>query len=147
MLLDQYDKDQKAILRPEHVVKKKKEFPETVVFEFSQALIMETAKRYKGVEAGHLVSVAGNTPIYNIDYHGRELGISQCWIGASVRSSRTHTAAIRPQRHEKYIDKEKDHEKLLCNIYISVSRQQGRFSSGSEASGRYYQKRTGLPQI
>ena len=84
LLLDQYDKDQKAILRPEHVVKKKKGFPETVVFEFSQALIMETAKRYRGVEAGHLVSVAGNTPIYKIDYHGRELGISQCWIGASA---------------------------------------------------------------
>ena len=47
LLLDQYDKDQKAILRPEHVVKKKKGFPETVVFEFSQALIMETAKRYR----------------------------------------------------------------------------------------------------
>ena len=77
LLLDQYDKDQKAILRPEHVVKKKKGFPETVVFEFSQALIMETAKRYRGVEAGHLVSVAGNTPIYKIDYHGRELGISK----------------------------------------------------------------------
>ena len=41
------------------------------------------------------------------------------------------------------LTRKKDHEKLLCNIYISVSRQQGRFSSGSEASGRYYQERTG----
>ena len=84
MLLDQYDKDPTAILRPEHVVKRINGFPETVVFEFSQALIRETAERYGGVEAGHLVSVAGNTPIYKIDYCGRELGISQCWIGASA---------------------------------------------------------------
>ena len=84
MILEQYDSRPWGILRPDHVVKKREDFPKTVVFEFSRDLIHRIAVKYGGAEVAHLVSVAGNTPVYRIDYHGRQLGISQCWIGASA---------------------------------------------------------------
>lgn len=84
MILEQYDKSPWGILRPEHVAKRKNDFPQTVVFEFSQAVIEETASGYGGEIVGKLVSVAGNTPIYKINYNGTVLGICQAWIGASA---------------------------------------------------------------
>ena len=84
MILEQYDKSPWGILRPEHVAKRKDGFPQTVVFEFSKAVIEETASRYGGEIVGKLVSVAGNTPIYKINYNGTVLGICQSWIGASA---------------------------------------------------------------
>lgn len=84
MILEQYDKEPWGILKPEHLSKKKEGFPKTVVFEFSKTMIEEVVKYYGGEEIAHLVSVAGNTPIYKINYNGMELGISQSWIGAAA---------------------------------------------------------------
>lgn len=42
MILEQYDREPWGILRPDHVVKRRDGFPETVVFEFSEAVIRET---------------------------------------------------------------------------------------------------------
>lgn len=44
MILEQYDREPWGILRPDHVVKRRDGFPETVVFEFSEAVIRETAR-------------------------------------------------------------------------------------------------------
>ena len=75
MILEQYDREPWGILRPDHVVKRRDGFPETVVFEFSEAVIRETARLAGGEIAGKLISAAGTTPIYKINYKGRELGI------------------------------------------------------------------------
>ena len=75
MILEQYDREPWGILRPDHVVKRRDGFPETVVFEFSEAVIRETARLAGGEIAGKLISTAGTTPIYKINYKGRELGI------------------------------------------------------------------------
>lgn len=82
MILEQYDKEKWGILRPDHLVRKIKDFPQTVVCEFSKGVIEKTAQAYGGIVLGNLISVAGNTPIYKIKYKGTELGICQAWIGA-----------------------------------------------------------------
>lgn len=84
MILEEYDKEPWGILKPEHMMKKTEGFPETVVFEFSRDLIRKTAEKYGGTEAGRLISVAGDTPIYKIKYKGRDIGICQSWIGAAA---------------------------------------------------------------
>lgn len=84
MILEQYDREPWGILRPDHVVKRRDGFPETVVFEFSEAVIRETARLAGGEIAGKLISTAGTTPIYKINYKGRELGICQAFIGAAA---------------------------------------------------------------
>ena len=63
MILEQYDSRPWGILRPDHVVRKREDFPKTVVFEFSRDLIHRIAVKYGGAEVAHLVSVAGNTPV------------------------------------------------------------------------------------
>ena len=84
MILEQYDREPWGILRPDHVVKRRDGFPETVVFEFSEAVIRETARLAGGEIAGKLISTAGTTPVYKINYKGRELGICQAFIGAAA---------------------------------------------------------------
>ncbi len=84
MILEQYDSEKWGILRPDHVASPKDNFPRTVVFEFSRYVIEETVKAYGGEKAAKLVSVAGDTPVYRINYKGHELGICQSWIGAAA---------------------------------------------------------------
>lgn len=85
ILLEEYDDSPWGILRPEHTIAKTYgEFPETVVCEFSKKTIEEVAKRYNGKPIGRLVSVGGDTVIYEIAYNGTKIGLCQVMIGASA---------------------------------------------------------------
>ena len=62
--------------RPEYVVEKaEKEFPEIVVCEFSEAMIQEIVEKYSAKKIARLISVGGNTNIYEINFNDVKIAI------------------------------------------------------------------------
>lgn len=83
-LLEQFDdKAEYGILRPEYVIAKPTEaFPETIVAEFSEAMIQAVAKKYNARQICEFITVAGNIPIYKMNYKGKDVAFFRTMIGA-----------------------------------------------------------------
>lgn len=82
-ILDQFDPTPWGILKPEYVVEKaEKEFPEIVVCEFSEAMIQEIVEKYSAKKIARLISVGGNTNIYEINFNDVKIAICQVMVGA-----------------------------------------------------------------
>lgn len=83
-LLEQFDDTSEyGILKPEYVIAKPTEsFPETVVAEFSEAMIQSVAKKYSARQICEIISVAGNIPIYKMNYKGKDVAFFRTMIGA-----------------------------------------------------------------
>lgn len=83
LILEQFDNEPWGILKPEYVIDKPKQsFPEVVVCEFSEAMIQVIVEKYKGKKIAHLISVGGNTTIYEIMFGNVRIAVCQVMIGA-----------------------------------------------------------------
>lgn len=83
IILEQYDSEPWGVLKPEYVIEKpEQDFPEVVVCEFSEAMIKAIVKKYNGKKIARLISVGGDTTIYEILYDSTRIAVCQVMVGA-----------------------------------------------------------------
>ncbi|HVI42815.1 MAG TPA: nucleoside phosphorylase [Anaerovoracaceae bacterium] len=81
-LFHSFDKEKRAILNPEDIIKKVASFPDTVVVTFKQQILeimLETFAHEKVTE----MDLGGNIPVYKIQYKGKPLAFYKTVMGAA----------------------------------------------------------------
>ncbi len=82
MILEQFDKDKKAVIEPEMIAKKVPEMPTTVIGIFSDVLLEEIIFLLKAKEIACLKDIDGIWPIWKVFYEGIEVAVTKARLGA-----------------------------------------------------------------
>ena len=83
ILLEEYDTEPWGVLKPEYIIERpEKTFPEIVVCEFSAALIQDIVAKYEAKKVARLISVGGDTTIYEMDFNHIPMAVCQVMVGA-----------------------------------------------------------------
>ena len=77
----EFDPDRNAFIRPEMVVRPA-DVPENCVLCFFREAIDAILGEYPHRLAGKLHSEAGDTPVYQLDYNGRQVALARAGVGA-----------------------------------------------------------------
>ena len=82
MLLEEFDRNKKAILNPDTFHKVLPEMPKTCVSFFSKSIIKEIAEKYPVEQIAKISSATADFPTYKININGTDIGICQSPVGA-----------------------------------------------------------------
>lgn len=81
MLLEEFDPSKSAVINPDMVVKKIKDFPEITVSCFSHRLFERLLEFFEPEQIGESHSATGTVPIYKAVYKGESFSMYQSFVG------------------------------------------------------------------
>lgn len=82
MLLEEFDKNKRAIFNPDTFHEVLKEMPKTCVSFFSKSLMKEIVEKYPVTQIAKISNSTANFPVYKITIDGIDLAIYQSAVGA-----------------------------------------------------------------
>ncbi len=82
MILNDFDSEKKAIINPDLIIKKSKNFPKIGVSCFSKKLIDKCIEIYNPKQIGELPSGNGKNPVYELNYKGIKIAFFMSRVGA-----------------------------------------------------------------
>ena len=82
MLLEEFDKNKKAIFNPDIFNDLVGEIPKTCVSFFSKSLMEEIVEKYPVKQIANISNATANFPVYKINIDGIDLAIYQSAVGA-----------------------------------------------------------------
>lgn len=82
MLLQEFDKNERAILNPDMFHKVLPEMPKTCVSFFSKSIMKAVVEKYPVEQIANISNSTANFPIYKVNIDGTDLAIFQSAVGA-----------------------------------------------------------------
>lgn len=81
MLLCEYDEEKSAVINPEMVVEKKKDFPDVTISIFSYRLFETLLAFFEPKVIDVVRSAVGPNPVYEVEYKGERFAFFQSYVG------------------------------------------------------------------
>lgn len=81
MLLEEFDYGKDAVINPDMVVQKIKDFPEVTVSCFSKKLFDNVLSLFSAKQIAEIYSAVGSNPVYEIEYKNQRMAFFQSYVG------------------------------------------------------------------
>lgn len=81
MLLEEFDFDRDAVIRPDMVVRRLEEFPDVTVSCFSHQLFASVLSLFDARQIAEIHSAVGPNPVYEAEYRGKRFALFQSRVG------------------------------------------------------------------
>jgi len=82
MLLEEFDKNRKAVFNPDTYSNKIENCPELCVSFFSRSIMNEIVRVFNPEIIGHVESATAKFPVYKVNYNGNDIAVYQSPVGA-----------------------------------------------------------------